>query len=67
MEKYYDDVCFLVDTNHTCVQVEIHRVRGIRPLCYEINVDEAFVAITALIVEEVDNKTKAFGNYDLAK
>ena len=38
-----------------------------RLLGYEINVDEAFVAITRLLVEEVDKNAKAFGNYELEK
>lgn len=67
VEKYYDDVFFLVDTVHTYVQEVIPRVRWLRPLGYEINVDEASVAIIALLVEEVDKEAIAFGNYELAK
>ncbi len=63
----YDDVCVLVDADHTFVQASIPRVRWLRPLGYEINVDEAFVAITTLVAKEVDKNTKAFGNYELAK
>ena len=67
VQKHYDDVCFLVDIDHTYVQETIPRVRWLRPLGYEINVDEAFVEITSLLAEEVDKEAKAFGNYELGK
>ena len=41
VEKHYDDVCFLVDVDYTYVQATTPRVRWLRPLGYEINVDEA--------------------------
>lgn len=67
VEKHYDDVCFLVDVDYTFVQAATPRVRWLRPLGYEINVDEASTAIIALLAEEVDKNAKAFGNYELAK
>ena len=38
-----------------------------RPLGYEINVDEASAAITALLAEDIDKDAKAFGNYDIVE
>jgi hypothetical protein len=38
-----------------------------RPLGYEINVDEALAAITRLLVEEIDKSAKIFGNYEMVK
>ena len=38
-----------------------------RPLGYEINVDEASAAITTLLVEEIDKDSKPFGTYDIVK
>ena len=38
-----------------------------RPLGYEINVDEASVAITTLLSEEMDKEAKPFGTYDIIK
>lgn len=67
VEKYYDDVCLLVDVDHTFVQEEIPRVRWLRLLGYEINVDEASATITTLLAEEVDKDVKAFSNYELSK
>ena len=53
MEKYYDDVCFLVDTYWTYIQVVIPRLAWLRPWEYEINIDEATCAITYLLDEYV--------------
>ena len=63
VEEHYDDIFFLVDIDQTYVQVEIPRVRWLRPLGYEINVEEASTKMTTLLTEEVDKKAKAFGNY----
>ena len=49
VEKHYNDVFFLVD--YTYVHATIPRVRWLKPFPYEINVDEAFAAITALLAE----------------
>ena len=67
VEIFYDDVCFLVDADYTFVQVENPRVRWIRPLGYEINVDEASATITTLLAKEIYKDAKAFGNYEMAK
>lgn len=67
VEKHYDDVYFLVDVDYTFVQDATPRVRWLRPLSYEINVDETSAAISALLVEEVDKSAKIFGNYELKK
>ena len=63
----WDLLLFLIDTDYTYVQAIVTRVRWLRPLGYEINVDEASIAITTLLVEDVDAKAIAFGNYDMAK
>lgn len=54
MEKYAKNVYFLVDTDFTHVQVALHRVRELRPLTYEVNIDEASIVIIAFLVEERD-------------
>lgn len=53
VEKHYNDICFLVDSNYTFVQAATPRVRWLSPLGYEINVDEASAAITVLLAEEI--------------
>ena len=67
VEKHYDDACFLVDADYTFVQATTPRVRWLRPLGYEKNVDEASTSIIALLVEEVDKIAKKFGNYEMVK
>ena len=67
VEKHFNDVFFLVDTDFTYVQVAIPRVRWLRPLGYEINVDEASTAIKTLLTEDVYAKATTFGNYDVVK
>ena len=58
VEQYYNDIFFLVDIDYTSVQATTPRVRWLRPLGYEINVDESSTTITALLAEEVDKKEK---------
>ena len=67
MEQHYDDVFFLVYVDYTFVQETMPRVRWLRPLGYEINIDEALATITTLLAEEVDKIAKNFGNYDVVK
>ena len=67
VEKYYNDICFLVDIDYTFIQVVVPKVKWLRPLGYEINVDEASTTIIALLVEEIDKSVKIFGNYDVMK
>ena len=66
VEEHVNDIC-LVDIDFTYIQAAIPRVRWLRPLGYEINVDEAFAAITTLLVEEMDKEAKPFGTYDIVK
>ena len=63
VEKHYDDICFLVYVDHTFVQATIPILIWLRPLGYEINVDEASTKITTLLAKEVDKSAKDFGNY----
>lgn len=56
-----------MDANYTFVQAATPQVRWLRPLGYEINVDEASATIKASLVEDVDKNAKEFGNYELAK
>ena len=55
VKKHFDEVCFQINTDFTYVQATIPKVKWLRPLGYEINIDEASAAITSLLVEEVDN------------
>lgn len=49
VEQHEKDISFLVDIDCTYIQATIPRVRWLRPLGYELDVDQALVAITALL------------------
>ena len=67
VEKHINDILFLVDIDYTYIQEVVPRVRWLRPLGYEINIDEASTTITTLLVEEIDKSEKKFGTYDVVK
>ena len=67
VEKHFNDIFNLVDVDFTYVQVVVPRVRWLRLLPYEINIDEASTTIIALLVEELVKDATSFGNYDVAK
>ena len=67
VEQHINEICFSVDIDFTYIQAAIPRVRWLRPLGYEINIDEASVAITTFIVEDIDKSTKPFGTFDVVK
>ena len=67
VEKHYDDICFLVDVDHTYVHATIPMVNWINPLPYEINVDEASVGIIDLLEEDIDKSDISFRNNKEAK
>ena len=58
---------FLLDIYYTYIQVAIPRIRWLRPLGYEINIDEASAEIIALITEEIDKSAPHFGTYDVIR
>ena len=67
VEKHVQDICFLVDIDYTYIQIVVPRIRWLRPLPYEIDVDEALAAITTLLVEDTNKEEKYFGTYDIVK
>ena len=67
VEKHVQDICFLVDIDFTYIQVVVPRIRWLRPLPYEIDVDEALAAITTLLAKDFDKEVKYFGTYDIVK
>lgn len=60
-------IFFLVDADHTYVQAAIPRVKCLKPLPYEINLDETTIAITSLLAEDFEKSATLFGNYEEAK
>ena len=43
------------------------RVRWLKAVWYEVNIDETSIAITTLLFEEVDNNATYFGTFEEAK
>lgn len=67
VEQHINDIYFLVDTDFTYIQEAIPRVRWIRQLGYEINIDEASATITTLLVDDIDKSAKPFGTFNVVK
>ena len=67
VDDYKDDVCFMVDSDKVYIHAVRPRIAWVKPLSYEINIDETKDIIEALINEPVDPKAAFFGTYDEAK
>ena len=67
VEKHENDVCSIVDIDYTYIQVVIPRLRWLRSLGYEINIDEAYIAITKLLPKEVDQSAPHLCTYDVVR
>ena len=67
VDKHVHAIFFLVDIDYTYIQVIVPRVRWLRPLVYELDVDQASTTITTFLAEEIDKDTKNFGTYDVVK
>lgn len=67
VEDYKDDVCFMVDSDRVYIQAVRPRIMWVKPLPYEVNIDETKEIIEALVNELVDPKVPIFGTYDEAK
>ena len=67
VEDYKDDICFMVDCDKVYIQAVIPRVAWVKPLPYEINIDEAKDIIEALVNEPAIPNIPSFGTYEEAK
>ena len=67
VEEHVKEFFFLVDIDYTYIQVVIPIVRWLRPLGYELDVDQASTTITTFLVEDIDKITKHFGTHDVFK
>ena len=57
----------MVDCDKVYIQAVRSRVAWVKPLLYEVNIDEARDIIEALVNELVDPRQPIFGTYDEAK
>lgn len=67
VEDYKDDVCFMVDCDKVYIQAVRPRVAWVKPLPYEVNIDESRDIIKTLVNDPIDPKLPTFGTYDEAK
>ena len=65
VSDYHDDVCFMVDCDN--VQAVKPRIVWVKPLGYEVNIDETKDVIEGLKNEPVNHKATHFGTYEEAK
>ena len=62
-----DDVCFMVDSDKVYIQAIRPRNAWVKPLGYEVIIDETKDIIEVLVNEPVDPKEGYFGTYDKSK
>ena len=67
VEDYKDDVCFMVDCDRVYIQEVIPRVAWVKPLPYELNIDEERDIIEALVNEPAIPNIPTFSTYDEEK
>ena len=67
VDQHENDIFFLVDIDDTYIQPFIPRVRCLRPLGYELDIDQASIAIIELLTKETNKNTKTFGTYDVVR
>ena len=56
VEDYKDDVCFMVDYDKVYIQAVKPRVVWVKPLIYEVNIDDTKEIIKELLNKPVDPK-----------
>ena len=62
VEKYKQDISFMVETDHTCMEVVVPRMKFIKIMGYEMSLEliEGYVQI--ILQLEVDNSCPRWGN-----
>ena len=67
VDEYKDEIGFLVDYNQVHIQVVRLGLAWVKPLPYEVNIDETRDIIEAIKNELVDPKATYFRTYEEAK
>ena len=62
-----NEIYFLVAIDFTYIQEIIPRIRWLRPLGYELDVDQASTTIKTFLAKDIDKTTKHFGTHDVVK
>ena len=67
VEDYKDDIYFMVHDEKVYIQAVRPRVAWVKPLEYEVNINDTKYIIEALLNDPVDPKLPYFGTYEEAK
>ena len=62
VDDYKDDIFYMVNSDKVYIQVVRPRIVWVKPLGYEVNIDETKDIIEALINEPIDPKATYFGS-----
>lgn len=64
---YEQEICFLVDIDHTLIKVAEPRTKSLAPMGYEIDINFSSKSIKALLATPKDVNDERFGTYKEAK
>ena len=64
INKYYDEICLVVDIDFVHAQVVIPRIEFLRSMHYEVNVDKFLATMIALLIKDDDTNAKKFCTYE---
>ena len=64
VEKYKDDLCFVVEIKNTCMEAMIPRVKFIEPMVYEMSTKLIKGYAQIILKSEKDTKCPRWGTYD---
>ena len=64
VETYKDEICFMVETDNTCIEAVEPRVKFIEPMGYEISMEliEGYAQI--ILQSEIDTSCARWGTYE---
>ena len=67
VETHANNIYSVVDTDFTYAQATMSRVRWLKELPYEVNIDETSTTITTLLYEEIDKNAQSFKIFEEEK
>ena len=64
VEKYKQDICFMVETDHTCMEALVPRMKFVEPMGYEMSVELIEGSVQIILQFEVDTSCPRWGTYE---
>ena len=64
VEKYKQDICFMVETDHTCMEAMVPRVKFIKPMRYEMSAKLIEGYAQMILQSEIDTSCTRWGTYE---